>query len=428
MLIAKEITGSEASFSVVTIKAKSCFKAVRIGATYDDPPKKVIFIAFIIAIIHGNKITLDILKNVFIIEITEMRIEIDGTPIKKPAYARSLAVGKFAEYVANADEYDPDDSWISGWGGHYMPRPDDAAELRMFEKVATDPDLPQYRIDIIKTGPYDKDTAVLGSAQSIGGQLADELVEKGEYLELVPTRKFKDAKAPGTVYKTDWTGEKSDTYPCVPHVFEGMIVFRGDVEQVTSHGGITFIDGDVNAVTQNHEGIIYVSGDVYNLIDTDKAIVVVGGKIRNFSQARRSGGGLRQNVTPSPYVFSAEQIQNKKEREFTHGEYGIPVIQIPIEIPPSAFVVQHELLRGWMPEEVKEKALELCKQRIESHFKGLLTKGLLDKNFVAGFIEIARGLTTAKEFAAFARNYIYKRTEDASRRAYDHASCTWEDD
>ena len=321
-----------------------------------------------------------------------MRIEIDGSPINKPAYAKNLSVGKFAEYVANADEYNPHDSWISGWGGKYMP--ESPTDLKMFRKVATDPALPEYGVSIIKTGPYNRDTAVLYSAQSIAGRLADELVEQGEYLEMVPTKEFHNPKSPWPIYR-DRSDDVKDAFPCLPHLHKGMVVFRGDVDEVTGvWGGTVYVDGDVNEVIHNQSGIIYVRGDVYNLTDTKKAITIVGGKIHNFSQRRNSSGGLGLEVTPSPYIFVSEQIENKKAAEFELGSQRQGGRKLFIEIPPSAYIVSRELLRDWMPEEVKQKAINLCRIRVSAY----LEEGLMNR---------VNKLNTPEDFANFATSVMY---------------------
>jgi len=337
-----------------------------------------------------------------------MRIEIDGSPIKEPEYASSFSIGKFAEYVSNTYQYDPEKPVPYIWRGARGQRTD--ADVRIFESIATDPDLPKYKESIIKRGVDNRDSSILHSAQSIAGQLADELAKKDEFLELVPTKKFTHPDSTWTARQDEGKGAKKDAFPSIPHVHKGTVVFRGDVDEVTGvWGGTVYVDGDVNEVIQNQSGIIYVRGDVYNLTDTEKAITIVGGKIHNFYQRRNSRGGLGLEVTPSPFIFSSEPIENKKADEFKPGFQGQRDRELTIEIPPSAYIVSHGTLRDWMPEETKQKALNLCRIRINEHFMGLMNivTNLKDPNDFARFAIL--------NMFGYKSGYIFGIYEGASR-------------
>jgi hypothetical protein len=308
-----------------------------------------------------------------------MRIEIDGSPIEKPQYAKSLNDGQFSEYVVNAGDY------VTGcWQGGNLHEPD----MAMLQKIRKDPELENYKLNIIKRGPESSHS--FHNSIILTADLADKLAKKKELLELVPTKKFTVSKTPYPLRRRK-PDEKLESFRSVgTFLKEGAIVFKGDVDEINAvDGGLVYVDGDANLVDQNRSGIIYVRGDIYNLKDTDKEIVVVGGKIHNFSQERNSKGGLGLEVTPSPFIFANHAIKNEKENEFRRYQGRKDKEDLTIDIPPSAFVIAADKLRDWMPEETKRKALKLCRERIGVYFEDLrkMVLGIRDPETMARFAE-----------------------------------------
>ena len=300
-----------------------------------------------------------------------MRIEIDGSPIKKPAYAKSLSDGQFAEYVVNTVNFNPQrPSHLSSWYGGIIPHR--AVDMNMLAKVTGDSKLPEHKTGIVKRGIGLEDGPALEAWRMVAAGIADDLADegRGEYLELVPTQK---SPSSGEI----WVHRKGkevvkDAFPIVPRVKRGMVVFRGNVDRVTGNWGneaTIYIDGDVNEIADNRAGVIYVRGDIHLLRDTGGEIIVAGGEIHNFSQGKYVSNWSKAVADFSPFIFAPVSVENQRANEFVLGKKEDSRQIVVADMIPSVYAIIDQMLSDWKPEETKQRALELCKLRLDDYFK-----------------------------------------------------------
>jgi len=306
-----------------------------------------------------------------------MRIEIDGSPLQRPSYAHELSDGQYTEYLKNALQF-KELGHIFAWEGGRVG----GVREDILDRMAHDPDFYSYVASVVKQGEgFD--------VSRFSSQIADSLADSGQVLELVPKRPSSEAGEPfpriGTFLK------------------KGTVIFRGDVGEVSAlRGGTLYIDGNVDKLNQCPTGIVYVNGDVNHLQESEKAIVVVAGRVNKYVQYRRSGGGLNREVTPSPFIFTSHPLEVETPDNYRGRDIQVPE-NTSAELSPS-FVIPEARLKGWLPEATQRQALELCVERIGSHFEDLK--------------RVAGGITDASTMAQFARFNLQGFVEGSSSGYY----------
>lgn len=311
-----------------------------------------------------------------------MRIEIDGSPVERPSYASDLPASQYLEYLVNAPTHRK-----HGWTGIWQGGVVSGVNGNLLDRLASDPDFYRYVGSVIRHG-QDYEGVQLAS------ELADSLAESGEVLELVCRSGIK-AFGSGLVkgWEQRYRGNLDVATPRLgTFLRQGALVFRGNVGEVSAlRGGTVYVDGDVNRITQCQEGIVYINGDVNLITESDKAIVVVAGRVKQYTQYQRSHGGLNREVTPSPFIFTSHSLETEVPDAWQGRDVSLPEA-VTADISPS-YVVSEDELRGWLPEETKGKALELCAERIGAYLDDLR--------------RIAAGITDASTMARFAKYNMF---------------------
>lgn len=327
-----------------------------------------------------------------------MKIEIDGSPIKRPQYAARLPQNQYLEYLENT-ESQREHGWRGIWSGGSVGGRVDGDLL---DRFTNDRNFYKHLQSVIRNGSEHHSV-------EFASTLADHLAQSGDLLELVP-------KMDGKVFTNNLVKEWEKRYsgnldvatPQLGTFLEkGTLVFRGNVGEVSAvRGGTIFIDGDVNSITRCEEGIIYVTGNVNTITDSRKAIVVAAGEVKNYTQHRRSYGGLNKEVTPSPFVFTSHDLTVEEPDAWQGRDVRIPEA-ITTDIS-SSYVIAQDRLTGWLPEETRQKALELCNERIGSYLDDLK--------------KLASGITDAKMMARFAKYNMYGYIEGNTSGYYKGTS------
>ena len=324
-----------------------------------------------------------------------MKIEIDGRPIQKPQYAKKLSDSQYLEYLANAP-YLKDHGWMGIWEGGSVGR----FNISTLDRLAADPKLYSHIENVIGNGKSYRSKGLIS-------ELTRNLAENNELLELSckdGLRFFDEGLVQD--WRKRFVGDLDYNIPTLnPHLKKGLLVFHGNVGEVSSlNGGTLYIDGNVNRLTGCSRGIVYVNGDVNEIKDSEKAIFIVAGTVGKYVQHRHSSGGLQKEVTPSPFIFTTHELAVEIPDTYKTRDDQKPTLS------PS-FVVTKDQLADWIPEGTKDRAMHLCRQRLSQYLNDL-------REEVIRFSE-------PEQMADFAKYNIYGYVEGSSSGFYDgvhHAS------
>ena len=136
-------------------------------------------------------------------------------------------------------------------------------------------------------------------------------------------------------------------------------------------GGTLYVDGHVKTIEECglEGGIVYVNGNVGRLENAERLILVTTGKIGEYEvEVGFVNPTLGSKRIPSPFIFASGPVEAAITR--VHSQ------ETPFQ---GVYVVPKEDLVGWKPEEVKQRALGLCKKRTFA-FLDQLKKGCRDVN------------------------------------------------
>lgn len=308
-------------------------------------------------------------------------VEIDGrqaTP--RPSFAKGLTDGDFANYLSNADSIKRGYMFANSYSFGSKVYPMDRGTLGKF-------------VEDTHFDAYVEDMVRLGNPRitpEFAGMLANRMAKQGDILELICTGA---------------DGKSDKPFPKIGSgLSEGSIVFRGDVKEATGvrENGMLYIDGNVDTVACGG-GITYINGDVKHVKNVDQGIVIIAGKLGDCTFERRSGGGLNLEVSHSPFVFATN---NPSEITISGGgRRDFDAAHTPVIEPEPVHVVDPERVQGWLPEEVREKAMALCTERLKEHFE-----------FVT---RVVSSIKTPTEMAKYARANLYGYVEGLSHGTYN---------
>jgi len=132
----------------------------------------------------------------------------------------------------------------------------------------------------------------------------------------------------------------------------GKIIVRGNVGKNTGHcisEGWLYVDGNADSIVNPGDTLItYVKGDVGSIERLyGTPVVIIAGKVKESSQ--RGFLNSAGPISPSPFVFTSTPIS-------LYGYCGDHGGEQPVG---QSIVVPG--LKDWKPEELEERALELCK-------------------------------------------------------------------
>ena len=323
-------------------------------------------------------------------------IVIDGSPILKPFYATYLSDSSFINYLENSEsvhEY----GFASGpWMGGKLD------DLDLLKRIAKDKRFPEFMESVVRNG---KDSYATEAAS----QIADALAGNNQALELIPREKLKlPSKATGRKGAPETAlGKHTRVVNRLGSFLEkGMIICRGNVDEVEDvRGGTLYIDGDVNKLTQCNYGIVYINGDLHHLGESEKVILIVTGRIHNYTQPKYSSGGLQLEITPSPFIFSSHELLG--QRVGTKDRHECVSANVAKAFAGN-FVVDEDDISNWRPQDLRKKALALCRKRIDVDLSRMR--------------EIAEKITDPKSMAEFYKKYILGYITGQVKGQYDAPS------
>jgi len=333
------------------------------------------------------------------------QIAIDGTPITKPGYARHLDDNQYIWYLENAQQIH-EEGYITAWMGGTVTNP----EEKLLERLAKDRNFLVFLESVIRNGEHPHNLSKFAS------YLADCLINNGQAVEIiVPELDQGSLLDSGRTQKTRKGKSKAlvrskvarSTLPTLGTFLDkGVVICHGNIEEVSAlSGGTLYVDGDVNSLTQCDYGVVYVNGDVHHLGESEKVILIVTGKIHEYVTSRYSAGGLQQEVTPSPFIFTSHPLVGQRVGQKV-GRH-VTITNKANEFDGS-YVVEKARLIGWTPQETTQKALELCREKIEVDLTRMR--------------KIAAEITTAQGIAEFYRKFILGYIEGRVEGYYSHAT------
>jgi hypothetical protein len=278
-----------------------------------------------------------------------MHLELDGKSLEKHPAARHQANDAYLSNFRHLTGHTPDNAGFQREVYHQIVA--DSDQLNYFLGKALEhmgkPPLPW----------------MWGSLVNI---LADRLADVEDILELTPK-----------LYQSDRLPPPADKPGLIPldlpktlslsgsGLKKGIIVYNGNLAELSaSEGGIIAVNGDVEKIAGGvgyKSGMIYVDGDVNLLDNMGHMMLAVTGKIDHYKQDIQSPGGLRLPIAHSPFLFNPNQVEGTRFG-FLPNQYGKPMIQ---EKGKPGMVVEKERLEGWRPEEIKDRMMELCRERID---------------------------------------------------------------
>lgn len=291
-----------------------------------------------------------------------VQIRVDGASVELPDYAQGLSLGSFWWYLENAAQIRESGFWGIAVGG--KPKNFDGEILG---HLTRDEKYSEYLQFLLRHGP-EKDTYGFceGSFASCASLAADILWEEGKGLELI--RESEASKDDDS--EKFWRRRRLGG-----GLHKGLLVLRGDLELASCSGGTLYVHGDVGTI-EGGEGVLYINGNISKLGNVEnEAVLIVTGEIGEWTMDKgHANPVLKSKRIPSPFVFAPQNLEvNMKgsrifyeffqRRDYFHTDASFQAV----------FATPREALTGWAPEETRQKALELCKQRTRQALEVLIS-------------------------------------------------------
>ncbi|MBI2031310.1 MAG: hypothetical protein HYT08_01715 [Candidatus Levybacteria bacterium] len=323
-----------------------------------------------------------------------VQVVVDGSPLFKPDYAADLSDRSFINYLKNSESV-----WKYGSAAWMDRKPED---IKLLERIAKDKRFPEFLAGVIRNGEdY--------FATQAASDLADMIAGSNQALEIIPSEDLRlPEKTPEDPENKDNSLDKITKSIRRLGLFlrKGMIICRGNVGEVEAlRGGTLYIDGDVEKLSQPEYGIVYINGDLHHLGNSDKIILIVTGKIHEYVQPKYSAGGLGLEITPSPFIFTSEEIRGHRVGVKDH--HGGTQLTHAEEFS-GGLVVSPDSISGWQPQDVKRRAMDLCRKRVDTDLESIR--------------KIAGNISDPKNMAEFYEKYILGYITARVKGNYEGAS------
>lgn len=280
-----------------------------------------------------------------------LKIRVDQTPVILPQYASHLNLYEFWNHLQNTfsavSQIKECGDWTIQLGGDNLDR-------KIMNHLVKDPKFGDYLIALLRHGPQNPDQGYFcdGSYCYCASMVSDWMRKRNTFLEIVPHRRYKGW---GIFLK------------------EGTIIVRGDVESVSGidKAGLVYVDGQASLIDSPAlmgAGIVYVKGKISKLYDPSYMTVIAPAGIDEYEMPRHHASG-KLKPTP-PFIFTGKVISGTKlgfEERTRSGTLFVSGNRK--EKFFGCNVLPGKVLTGWSPEETRQKAEALVRQRLNTELE-----------------------------------------------------------